>query len=61
MSGKDNAAKVDDSLGTNHSVVCCEVGQPREENQLLKLGFQLVTPGCHKTLIPWLSMFYYIP
>ena len=27
MSGKDNAAKVDDSLGTNHLVVCCDVGQ----------------------------------
>ena len=27
MSGKDNAAKVDDSLATNHLVVCCDVGQ----------------------------------
>ena len=27
MSGKDNAAKVDDSFGTNHLVVCCDVGQ----------------------------------
>ena len=27
MSGKDNEAKVDDSLGTNHLVVCCDVGQ----------------------------------
>ena len=27
MSRKDSAAKVDDSLGTNHSVVCCDVGR----------------------------------
>ena len=27
MSGKDNEAKVDYSLGTNHLVVCCDVGQ----------------------------------
>ena len=27
MSGKDNMAKVDDSLGTNHLDVCCDVGQ----------------------------------
>ena len=27
MSGKVNAAKVDDSLRTNQSVVCCDVGQ----------------------------------
>ena len=27
MSEKDNAAKVDDSLGTNHLVVGCDVGQ----------------------------------
>ena len=27
MSGKDNAAKVKDSLGTNHLVVCCDAGQ----------------------------------
>ena len=27
MSGKDNAAKVDDCLETNHLVVCCNVGQ----------------------------------
>ena len=27
MSGKDNAAKVDDSFGTNHFVACCDVGQ----------------------------------
>ena len=25
MSGKDNAAKADDSLGTNHLVVCCDL------------------------------------
>ena len=25
MSGKDNAVNVDDSLGTNHLVVCCDV------------------------------------
>ena len=27
MSAKDNAAKVDDSIGTNHLVVCRDVGQ----------------------------------
>ena len=27
MSKKDNATKFDDSLGTNHLVVYCEVGQ----------------------------------
>ena len=27
MSGKDKAAKVVDSLGTNHLVVCCDIGQ----------------------------------
>ena len=27
MSGKDNTVNVDDSLGTNHLVVCCDVGQ----------------------------------
>ena len=27
MSGKENAAKVDDSLGTNHLAVCYDVGQ----------------------------------
>ena len=27
MSAKDNAAKVDDSLGTNRLVACCGVGQ----------------------------------
>ena len=27
MFGKDNVAKVDDSLGTNYLVVCCDVGQ----------------------------------
>ena len=27
MSGKDNAAKFDDSLETNHLVVCCDVEQ----------------------------------
>ena len=27
MSGKDSAAEVDDSSGTNHLVVCCDVGQ----------------------------------
>ena len=27
MYGKDNAAKVDDFLGTNHLVVCCGIGQ----------------------------------
>ena len=26
MSGKDNAAQVDDSLGTNRLTVCCDVG-----------------------------------
>ena len=44
MSGKDNAAMFDDSLGTNHLVVCCDVGQ-----LTLKLDFELVTPGrCNK-------------
>ena len=38
MPGKDNAAKVDDSLGTNHLVVCCDAGQ-----QLLKVGFEQET------------------
>ena len=27
MSGKENAAKVDDFLGTSHLVVCCDIGQ----------------------------------
>ena len=27
MSGKDSAAKVDDSSGTNYLVVCSDVGQ----------------------------------
>ena len=27
MSGKDNAAKVNDSLGTTHLAVCCDIGQ----------------------------------
>ena len=27
MSRKDNASKVDNSLETNHLVVCCDVGQ----------------------------------
>ena len=27
MSGKDNAAKIDDSLEKNHLLVCCDVGQ----------------------------------
>ena len=27
MSGKDNMAKTDDSLGPNHLVVCCDIGQ----------------------------------
>ena len=27
MSGKDNATKVDDYLGTNHLIPCCDVGQ----------------------------------
>ena len=39
MSRKDNEAKLDDSLGTNHLVVCCDVGQLAFE-----LGFELVTP-----------------
>ena len=29
MSGKYNAAKVDDSLGTNHVVVCCACNVPK--------------------------------
>ena len=39
MSGKDNEAKVDDSFGTNHSVVWCDVGK-----LIFGLGFELVTP-----------------
>ena len=31
ISGKDNAANVDDSLETNHLVVCCDVGQLTSE------------------------------
>ena len=27
MSGKDNAVKVDDPLGANQLIVCCDVGQ----------------------------------
>ena len=27
MPGKDNTTKTDDSLGPNHLVVCCDVGQ----------------------------------
>ena len=27
MSAKDNAAMLDDSFGTNHLVVCCDVGR----------------------------------
>ena len=34
MSGKDNAAKVDDSLETNHLVMCCDVGQPTFEDRI---------------------------
>ena len=33
MSGKENAAKVDDSLGTNHLVVCSDVGQQTSETR----------------------------
>ena len=40
MSGKDNATKVDDALGTSHLVVCCDVGQ-----LTLKLDIGLVTSG----------------
>ena len=40
MFGKDDAAMFDDSLGTNHLAVCCDVGQ-----LTLKLGFELVTPS----------------
>ena len=29
MCGKDNAAKVDDCLGTNHLVVCCDSTPPQ--------------------------------
>ena len=39
MSGKDKVTKLDDSLGTNHLVVCCDVGQLTFE-----LGFELGTP-----------------
>ena len=31
MSGKGNATKVDDSLGTNDVAVCCNVGQLTSE------------------------------
>ena len=34
MSGKDNAAKGDDSLGTNYLVVCCDAGQLTFEARL---------------------------
>ena len=27
MFAKDNAAKANDSLGTDHLVVCCDIGQ----------------------------------
>ena len=40
MSEKENATKIDNSLGTNHLAVCCDVGK------LLNLCFGLVTPGC---------------
>ena len=41
MSGKNNLAKVDDSLGTNHLAVYCDVGQ-----LIFEPGFfELVTPG----------------
>ena len=50
MSGKDNAAKVGNSMGTNHLLVCCDVGQ-----QLLKLGFQLVTPGRNYSIMEFLG------
>ena len=40
MSGKDNTAKIDNSLGTNHLVVRCDV-----DNSILTLGFELVSPG----------------
>ena len=43
ISGKDNAAKVDNFLGKNHLVVCGSMGQLN-----LKLGFELVTPGIHE-------------
>ena len=33
MSEKGNAAKVDDSLGTNHLVVCCDLRQLTFENR----------------------------
>ena len=31
MSGKDNAANVENSLGINHLVVCCDVDQLTSE------------------------------
>ena len=43
MSGYNNAAKVNDSLETNLLVACCDV-----DTQLLKLGFELVSPGKEK-------------
>ena len=35
MPGKDNGAKVDDSLGTNHLAMCCDLGQLTLETGLL--------------------------
>ena len=37
MSAKDNAAKVEDSLGTNQLVTCFDVGQLTFETSLLSL------------------------
>ena len=40
MSGKDNTAKDDDSLGPNHLVVCRDAGQLTFEARFLSLLHQ---------------------
>ena len=50
MSGKNNEAKIDDSLGKNHSVVFCDVG-----HLTFELGFELVTPSSNAVkLLTWM-------
>ena len=39
MSGKNNATKVDDSLGTNHLVVCCDIRQLTFEARFVTSGW----------------------
>ena len=43
MSGKDNVAKVVDSLGTNYLVVCCDIGQLTFEARSHKKSFSSPT------------------